>query len=48
MSDDDGCDADHDGVHVFTAAAAELLQQYSEYDTVINTDPISDVDLDSD
>ena len=43
MSDDDGCDADG----AFTAAAAELLQQYSEYDAVMNMDPISDVGSDS-
>ena len=42
MSDDDGGDADG----AFTAAAAEMLQQYSEYDTVMNMDPISDVDSD--
>ena len=49
MSDDDGCDAD--GAFEFTAhaaaSAAELLQQYSEYDAVMNMDPISDVGSDS-
>ena len=43
MSDesDDGCDADG----AFTAAAAaKLLRQCSEYDTMMNMDPISDVD----
>ena len=43
MSDDDGCDANG----AFTAAAAELLQQYSKYGTVMNMDPISDVGSDS-
>ena len=42
MSDDDGCDADG----AFTAAAAELLKQYSEYNTVVSMDLISDVDSD--